>query len=169
MTAEPGSAEEASPYCDVCDSACDGFDHHCALLGACIGHHNRRAFVAAFGLGAIALTPLGWGGALGTLESMETPYHHTPDGQARTAANAFFAALFGLLGMASAVLALIQWAMLSLGLTVHGLSNGTIVSCRLPGLPAGERGYRPLDCESDLVASGFPTNRRGTRLDLPRA
>jgi hypothetical protein len=68
-------SEEAIKYCDIChlshlqssgthhcrecNHCVEGFDHHCVVLGVCIGKLNRLTFIGLVGLGGIGHVALG--------------------------------------------------------------------------------------------------------------
>ena len=69
---DPGTQNLAQRSCDVCDIefpehrdikhcrecgyCVEGFDHHCGVIGTCIGKRNRLYFVFILGLGAVGHT-----------------------------------------------------------------------------------------------------------------
>jgi hypothetical protein len=55
-----GNSKKAH-HCRTCNHCVAGFDHHCGVLGVCIGENNRRYFVGLLFLGALGLDILFYG------------------------------------------------------------------------------------------------------------
>lgn len=53
--------ESASHHCHECDICIEGYDHHCGVIGKCIGKNNKKWFLLMVGLAGILyfLTILG--------------------------------------------------------------------------------------------------------------
>ena len=49
---------EDAHHCRTCDACVVEHDHHCGILGVCIGHGNRKTFIALLALGSFAFSAL---------------------------------------------------------------------------------------------------------------